>query len=1122
MKTGEGPTLPGGPQRRNGVIPFQMASGAASVAPLNTPAPPQEKQRRNGVIPFQMVSGAASVAPLNTPAPPQEKKRLGGPFPFPSGPSSSTTTDNQGPPHRNTPLVGPDTAQPPSFGSSNIRSQRSDGPRRSETGPSEAVASSNVAANSGQQFQQAQRQINALNDKLADAEATIARQEIEKADSKPKKPWVCVGFIDHQPSERFRDRQNPEVQRAIAELSAKLDVLEARYEAARTALKEAEGDAAALSAWRAKYGCDDAAWQALSDLVDEIDDDNLCSRHTQGERKTRELMNQEEKMLGMEFLRRRQKQAHRATPPTKVTTQSTPRGSQPIKRLKPAIEVKTHSLVPTKATGPTASSPPPPSQPQAGQDNGEGPGSGGSEPNEAASNGELNPPHNDSNGAMIPAPDTASASSNATALASQESLEAGSPTDGVASISGALQQTLIITQSVPQQVEENDMMVSNPANNQIAEFSQPQDGSQSGEDLTLRDSMEWMEIKEYLLIPWTPINGPAFTEQDPQAAMSAPAVQQPAQALVEYVNPPSEMSAPAVQQPAQALVEYEYPWPTFPQAEKRLGPVEWIRWTVRKKQVSKEMVVTAGSELLARIDEIQPVPPTGCKRQATEEMVRKAGSLLLARIDAIESIPAQPVQSVHPQLVLTQPVSQVHTESVQTEEASTQEVVSQSAVPQPTPAIPEPSAQVPLEAAMTVPAVSQPVLTAEVHIETVPTEVPTQATMSEPADSQPTQTVLEDKEKVAAEAVVCEPAVSQQAPAASEPSTETVMSAVSQPTRVVMDGTEKVAIEAIVSDPAISQQAPAALKPSPSEDNDSAWSDEEWWPALERQAPSELDWDSPIPTMPGSYISDPLDEVVCAPAATELAPAKSTTTSPMSTEEGPRKLATSKPARKDSDSTWPIVHEQVHGSLRTGTSSHLDVLLSQREERTRTESVLMSSLEGLQVTAISRVSTSSQVASPQDASATGTARAGVSKGAKRVEDADSPAMLSDQQSAVEQREQLGGREAASGHQKPGAQPPAPPAVTVSDESDMQEGSALLKGLWTGVRRLTFGVFVLMILILCSFPLWAGHLGHLRYAMEGPEQFLSELREEHGYDVPFLERLIYVFLRCFAGDRTLFG
>ncbi|KAJ5854144.1 hypothetical protein N7534_006687 [Penicillium rubens] len=46
-------------------------------------------------------------------------------------------------------------------------------------------------------------------------------------------------------------------------------------------------------------------------------------------------------------------------------------------------------------------------------------------------------------------------------------------------------------------------------------------------------------------------------------------------------------------------------------------------------------------------------------------------------------------------------------------------------------------------------------------------------------------------------------------------------------------------------------------------------------------------------------------------------------------------------------------------------------------------------------------------------------------------------------------------------------------------------------------RLTELVCLGLLRILLSSPLWLGHLGHLFYTFEGPEQFLEELREEHG-------------------------
>ncbi|KAJ5545094.1 hypothetical protein N7535_006519 [Penicillium sp. DV-2018c] len=1158
MEKREGPTLPKGALRRNGVVPFQMAPSASLAAPLNHPTPPQGPPRRNGVIPFQMLPPVSSAAPLSTSARSEEQKHLGGPFsgatsetsgcvatvdttepapkkrlcgpsPFatlgsvsrPSGQTSLstslTTTDNQGPPHGITPLVGPATAQTPSFGSANIRNKRTVRPRRSETGPSVAVPVSIVPAS--QHLQQPQHETRGLNNKLADAEGTIARQQIEKAGSKQKESATeeTIYFVLPGESARYQDPQE------IAKLSVNFDFLEARYREAKRELKEAEGNSIALFQWHGKYGRDVEAWTALSDLVEEVGDTDLCGRHVSGRNNVIELLARESKLLGKALLMGRQKQAQPGMPSTKVTTRSTPRGPQPTKRLKHAKEVKTHSLAPTKATG-RAACPPPPSQPHAGHDGGEGPSPGGSKANEATAQGELTKANNDSNGALIPAPVTAKEESlvpgssmenvevttqvelttpnndsdgaliPAPVTAIQESLEAGSSLAGVEPTSTVLQESLKTTPTVPQQVEENGMMV-DPTDNQMAEVEQPQDGSQSGEGLPPSEGdMEWEATKEYRSTPWMPIHESATIQHGPQA-------------------PQAVLSAPAVPQPTQNAVEDGYPWPAHSQAEKRMGPAEGTEWTVRKQRVTRAIVVKAGSVLLARIEAPQPITSTA---QVAEETVRKTGSLLLAPDELIR---AEPVQSFR-MPVPAPPVSQVHSESVQVEEASTSEVVSQSAVPQPTPNAPETSEPVPLEAAMSVPAVPQPALAAkhrQVRFATDPMEVPPQATVSELAGRMPARIVLEVK-KVAAEVVVSGPAVLQRVPAASEPSIQAVTSPVTQPTQVVMNDTKKDSTEAVVSGPALSLQDPAALEPSPLDDNDSAWSDEEWWSALESQAPSESGRDSPMPTMPGSYVFDMLDEVVSGPAATELVPDRSKSTSPVLAEEVPKTLAASRPAREESDSTWLIV-EPTHGSLRTATRSHLEVLLAQHEERKRAESAIMSLLERLQVTVASSVSTSSQVASLQDASATETARAGALEGAEMGEDADSPATLSNEQAAGEQREPSGGREAASG-QRPGDQPRTRPAVT-APEAGVQEGSALLGRLWAGARRVAFAVCVLMILVLCLFPLWAKYLGHLRYVMEAPAQFLSELREEHG-GVQFLGRLIYVFLRCFAGDRTLFG
>ncbi|KAK4868093.1 hypothetical protein LT330_007291 [Penicillium expansum] len=390
---------------------------------------------------------------------------------------------------------------------------------------------------------------------------------------------------------------------------------------------------------------------------------------------------------------------------------------------------------------------------------------------------------------------------------------------------------------------------------------------------------------------------------------------------------------------------------------------------------------------------------------------------------------------------------------------------------------------------MSVPAVSQPAQS--VHVSTE--EVPTQAVMSVPAVSQPAQTALEYTESVMTDQTVM-----------SEP-------AVSQPTLTVLEYTETVSTEQVPTEAAMS--APAVPKPTQA--------------VLGSTVPVSggvLEY-----TSLASTVSIPSDGVVGAPAPSEPAPTKSAQAERSSAEEVLSVPAVTKPTLNESDLTWQTEDELVVPNLRTGTRSHLDVLLAKRAARTQARPTIMSSPEGLQVTATSRIiSTSSLVASPEDASvknavATGTdSRAGVSKGTERVEDAENPT-CSAQQTAGEQRDEMGGEEAAtSGLQMPGAWPSDPPAVTASGESDMHEGSALLRGLWTGARWLSFGVFVMVMVMLLSFPLWAAHLGHLAYALEGPEQFLEELRWEHGYDVPFVERIVYVFLRCFAGDRTLFG
>ncbi|CAG8089349.1 unnamed protein product [Penicillium nalgiovense] len=366
---------------------------------------------------------------------------------------------------------------------------------------------------------------------------------------------------------------------------------------------------------------------------------------------------------------------------------------------------------------------------------------------------------------------------------------------------------------------------------------------------------------------------------------------------------------------------------------------------------------------------------------------------------------------------------------------------------------------------MSVPAVTQPAQTDFQYNEGVSTEqVPTEEAMSAPAVPQPTQAALEATEQVPVDAALSEPAVSEPTQAVSE--------------EVEIIQTEQVPTEAAMSEPAVSKPTQAALEPT--------------------------------------VLSN---EVVGAPAPSEPAPTKPSRPTPLWTEKIRSVRAVTEPTLNGSDRVVPI--------QRTDTHSRIEAMRAMRG-RVRPRYEFKYALKGLRVTATSRKhSTSSLVASPEDASpknavATGTdSRAGVSEGTKRVEDAESP-NGSAQKTAGDLQEETGGEEVAtSGLQMPGAWPSDPPVVTASGESDMHEGSALLRGLWAGTRWVSFGVFAMVMATLLSSPLWLGRLGHLVYAFEGPEQFLEELREEHGY-VPFLEWIIHVLLRSFAGDRTLYG
>ncbi|KZN91081.1 hypothetical protein EN45_012090 [Penicillium chrysogenum] len=371
---------------------------------------------------------------------------------------------------------------------------------------------------------------------------------------------------------------------------------------------------------------------------------------------------------------------------------------------------------------------------------------------------------------------------------------------------------------------------------------------------------------------------------------------------------------------------------------------------------------------------------------------------------------------------------------------------------------------------MSVPAVTQPAQTDFKYTEGVSTEqVPTEAAMSEPAVSKPTQAASETTEQVLPASALSEPAVPKPAQADSD--------------EIDTLKTEQVLPASALSEPAVPEPTQAA----------------------------------PEPTSLRVNVSD---DVLGVPAPSEPAQIKSAHATPLWTERVRRVHVVPEPTLSGSDRAVP--------SEWTDTQSRTQAMPTMRFRRVERRPNFYKALKGLQVTATSRRrSTSSLVASPEDASAenavaTGAdSRAGVSEGAKRVEDAEDP-NCSAQKTAGNVQEEMGGEDAAtSGLQMPGAWPSDPPVITASGESDMHEGSDLLRVLWTGTRWASFGVFAMVMVTLLSSPLWLGHLEHLAYAFEGPEKFLEELREEYGY-VPLLEWIIHVILRSFAGDRTLFG
>ncbi|KAJ5196945.1 hypothetical protein N7449_007424 [Penicillium cf. viridicatum] len=1004
-----------GPHRRNGVIGLQMTGAPTPAIPLIAP-------RRNGPIGFQMMPGPSSTA----------------------NPPSSLI--NQGPPHRITSLVGPDTAH-----------SSSRGVRPSQT----------------------QRDVSALNERLVDAEAVISRQESELDDAKSQASALrsqltsqrnTTRFIDQHEMEALIDQSN---KNRSQDVEAQLRILEGQLDQTAVNLELAEGKKKALLDCKQQLAKDQADLRELCQIIT-VTEYNVrrYERLACAEDRVNGLLKNMEKMLAAVMQDTRVNQA-RTRNAQIAESSATPVGIAP-RHVVGSQELGSHG----HAFDPRLQ--------QLGKGKERGPRS--LRPEDLQVYGYIGSNVDVSGGSLRSRSESPSVLSDVMSLDSCRSSREGSPMDitteateqelaahmlqsdesHVGDRNAAVQEAPATTLTItPQQVEINDMM---ETENQIFCFELAKLNGEAFDGY-----MEWVgEPAQMITVfnkddqaaPSQASSGPSLPFFPAITVDSNEDVLMSGGQVASAVIPPDSGSTSDIPMSLRLSktiadgVAIACATPTLPSDRDRVFKRQdrltgSLRRYVRRRVI--EFVNLPVRKRTAGIVEFSDNEGPNRKKRITKELVETNGSLLLSlsEVYVMNTAPKVPEVSVP---AVSQPAQSVH---VSTEKVPTQAVMSE-------------------------PAVSQPTQTVLEYTETVSTEqVPTKAAMSVPAVPQPTQAAQEATEQVPIDAALSEPAVSQPTRAVSEEdeSLETV----------------QVPTEAVMSVPAVSQPTQAVLEST------------------------VLQY-----TSLASTVSIPSDEIVGAPAPSEPAPTKSAQTEPSSAEEIQSVPAVTKPTLNESDLTWQTEDELVVPSLRTGTRSHLDVLLAMRAARTQACPNIMSSPERLQVTAASRIiSTSSLIVSPEDASvknavATGTdSRAGVSKGTKRVEDANPTCGA--QRTAGEQREKMGGEEAAtSGLQMPGAWPSDPPAVTVSDESGMHEGSALLRGLWTGACWVSFGVFVMVMVMLLSFPVWAGHLGHLVYALEGPEQFLEELRWEHGYDVPFLERIIYVFLRCFAGDRTLFG
>ncbi|KAJ5512649.1 hypothetical protein N7463_002201 [Penicillium fimorum] len=1015
-----------GPSRRNGVIGVNMTGHPAPAIPLIA-------LDHNELIGFRMVPGSSHA---------------------------TSSLNNQGPPHRITPLVGPDTAHSSPFGQTNVR--------------------------------QTQRDICSANDKLADAEAVISRQEGKLNHANSQLSALRTQMANQRSTTRFVDQQQMDMMiyqsknNRSRDVNSQFCILENRMDEISEELERAEGNRAALQKLQHTLDKDRGDVKQLQQIV-------AATEYSL--RRQERLAGSEARMSGLlRNMERMQAAAMQNTRISQIQTRSAPiaesktnpvgiarrpvMGSQELDTQGHAFDHHPPQLDKGKERGPRYL---PPEERECDEDL-----ISDSDESDLSS---ISPSDSLSN-AM-------SRDGSPVSLDTHESSRAGSPMSitiepkeqelaarmlqadesqmGDQMVQGAPNTTLTIA---PQQVETYDMMQNK---NQLSYFELAK--------LNGQDFDGYMD--------WEPTYAQTITSpnQEPDDSKDV--------CMLDVIPARRKLNSSiafARRKHRNIFKGKADPWATFLIARDRDRKIKRQRLTgINRRSLTNDNWPSVGLRLTktanlpsrkrrAVVAESSEDEEPSPKKRITKKTMEANSSLLLSssEVYVMNTAPNVPEVSVS---AVSQPAQSVH---VSTEEVPTQTVMSEPAVSQPTQTISEDTEsakteQVPIQAVMSEPAVFQPTQAVLEYTKTISTEqVPTAAAMSALAVPQPTQAALEATEQVPIDEALSEPAVSQPTQADSEEN-ETVE-------------TVQVSDEAVTSEPAVPEPSKTALE-------------------VTLHDSSVLEY-----TMLASAVCIPSDEVVDAPAPSGSAP-----TEPLSTEEILSAPAVTEPTLNESDLTWQTEDELAVPSLRTGTRSHIDVLLTRRAAGTQARPTIVSSSEGLQVIAAPHIiSTSSLVVGPEDASvknavATGIdSRAGVSKGTKRVEDAENSAR-SAQQSAGEQREEMDGEEAATtGFQMPGAWPSDPSAVTASDESDMQEGLALLRELWTGARRLSFGVFAMVMVILLSFPLWAGHLEHLVYALEGPEQFLEELRWDHGYDVPFLERIVFVFLRCFAGDRTLFG